>query len=655
MADKAIGHGDLKRLLLADVIPSAANPRIIRKDDPKLAELTESIKALGVLVPVLVRPKPGDPGKWELLAGSRRRAAAKAAGLTELPVLVRELDDRAALVVIVTENMQREDLSPFEEARGVRALLDGGFSVKEAAAELGRSGSWIVRRAQLTKLAEAWQRLVADPEQAPSRWPAAWLEQIAALAEEAQTALLEHWTAEGWLDDNAEWEAGMIEQEIGQLLHELKRTPWKMDSGTLSPKDPPCYDCPQRSSRNPGLFDELEAPEEQAKANDRCLNAACWDRKRAAFIECERERLAVKHGLVLLVSRGYGSQVPEGAVNLDQVAEISKKREGAVPCLRVDGPGAGTHFWGIALEGRSVGSKPKPVDERGKPIPTPIEERRKQLGFRREALVNGWLKEHLLDEDEPPKTPGKGKLEVLVRLAAAFGTAKNAADRDADEVLSDERHGGWPALRNEKQPAARLWADVCGVLARRLSFFPPVSNVPVEEHAALGDLLDLDLAALRAKAAEEIPEPKSWAKINRQDTRSARGKKAEAEEPAADAATFAEPEQSSPPRHKDTKKTSATAEKTAEAKKPVPGVCRICGCTETTPCLGINIAGEACAWADRSQTLCTNPDCLRQAKKKAEPPTADAATFAEPPAEKAHRKGAKDAKKPKAKKAKGRR
>src|SRR5690606_16907093 len=112
-----------------------------RMDEGALNELADSIRAQGIMQPILVRPLDGkDSGKYEIIAGERRFRAAKLAGLAEVPVLVREVADENAAVMALIENIQREDLNPLEEAQGVRRLLDEfGLTHDQAAQAIGRS------------------------------------------------------------------------------------------------------------------------------------------------------------------------------------------------------------------------------------------------------------------------------------------------------------------------------------------------------------------------------------------------------------------------------------------------------------------------------------------------------------------------------------
>lgn len=133
-----------------------------RMDEGALAELAESIRAQGVMQPILVRPLDGDDqGKYEIIAGERRFRAAKLAGLKEVPVLVREVPDENAAVMALIENIQREDLNPLEEAHGVRRLLDEfGLTHEQAAQSIGRSRSATSNLLRLLNLAEPVQTML---------------------------------------------------------------------------------------------------------------------------------------------------------------------------------------------------------------------------------------------------------------------------------------------------------------------------------------------------------------------------------------------------------------------------------------------------------------------------------------------------------------
>ena len=130
-----------------------------RMDEGALNELAASIKSQGVMQPVLVRPVDG--GRYEIIAGERRFRAAQLAGLDEIPVLVREVDDQAAAAMALIENMQREDLNPLEEAQGIARLIsDFDFTHEQAASAVGRSRSAVSNLLRLVNLAQPVQTML---------------------------------------------------------------------------------------------------------------------------------------------------------------------------------------------------------------------------------------------------------------------------------------------------------------------------------------------------------------------------------------------------------------------------------------------------------------------------------------------------------------
>ena len=138
--------------------PGRYQPRT-RMDQQALAELAASIRAQGLMQPLLVRPIGGE--RYELIAGERRWRAAQMAGLDEVPALVREVPDEAALAMALIENIQREDLNPMEEAAGIQRLLDEfGMTHERAADAVGRSRSATTNLLRLLKLASPVQEML---------------------------------------------------------------------------------------------------------------------------------------------------------------------------------------------------------------------------------------------------------------------------------------------------------------------------------------------------------------------------------------------------------------------------------------------------------------------------------------------------------------
>ena len=142
-----------------DIRPNSAQPRI-HFDEDKLAELASSIKTNGVIQPLIVRESGTG---YELVAGERRWRASRLAGLRKIPCIVRNFDDRQNAIVAIIENMQREDLNPIEEARGLRSMTEKyGFTQEQISASLGRSRTYIANSIRLLKLPEEIQEYVSS-------------------------------------------------------------------------------------------------------------------------------------------------------------------------------------------------------------------------------------------------------------------------------------------------------------------------------------------------------------------------------------------------------------------------------------------------------------------------------------------------------------
>lgn len=161
------GDGDgsglgLRNLDVKSISPNPNQPRI-HFDDESLAELAASIRAVGLLQPILVRPKAGSTNSFELIAGERRWRASQRAGLTVIPALVRETDDVASVEQALVENLHRQDLTPLEEAAAYKQLLDDFSMTHEQVAEkVGKTRSAITNSLRLLALPPSIQQLLAD-------------------------------------------------------------------------------------------------------------------------------------------------------------------------------------------------------------------------------------------------------------------------------------------------------------------------------------------------------------------------------------------------------------------------------------------------------------------------------------------------------------
>ncbi|MCX7897549.1 MAG: ParB/RepB/Spo0J family partition protein [Rhodocyclaceae bacterium] len=156
--DGGLGEERQDVLPIGALQPGKYQPRT-RMDPGSLEELAASIKAQGMIQPISVRPL--GQGRYEIIAGERRWRAAQIAGLTEVPVMIREISDEAALAISLIENIQRENLNPLEEAAGLQRLIDEfGMTHQQAAEAVGRSRSAASNLLRLLQLAKPAQDLL---------------------------------------------------------------------------------------------------------------------------------------------------------------------------------------------------------------------------------------------------------------------------------------------------------------------------------------------------------------------------------------------------------------------------------------------------------------------------------------------------------------
>lgn len=154
--------GNPRTLPVGQIYPNAKQPRKVF-DKQALDDLTASIKEKGILQPILVRPHPDKSNAYEIVAGERRWRASQAAQLHEVPVIIRDIKDRDALEFALIENMQRDDLTPMEEAETFQRLAsEFGHSQEEIGQALGKSRTYIANTLRLLQLPEAVKQLMRD-------------------------------------------------------------------------------------------------------------------------------------------------------------------------------------------------------------------------------------------------------------------------------------------------------------------------------------------------------------------------------------------------------------------------------------------------------------------------------------------------------------
>lgn len=288
---------------------STTNPRRTF-DVTKLIELADSIRAHGLIQPITVRPH-GDG--YEIIAGARRYRASLLAELPEVPVCIKELDDRAALEVQIIENAQRADVHPYEEASGYKRLLDlPGYDVAAIAEKCGKSESHIYARLSLLSLIEE----VADAFQ-QDKITASHANQIARLPEAHQSAALKACFRADWQDKNephllpvrnlATW----IQSNVFIILN---AAPFKLDDDKLIEGVPSCLNCPKRSGFNTKLFSDIEA--------DQCLDGDCFQSKITAQVQAT---VAARPELVRIATDWRRDDVP-GVLPMSSYNSINRNK-----------------------------------------------------------------------------------------------------------------------------------------------------------------------------------------------------------------------------------------------------------------------------------------------------------------------------------------
>lgn len=298
---------------LAHIVTSRTNPR--KHFHPgKLQDLADSIKASGVHQPVLVRPLPGsrveetahmDPRpQWELVSGERRYRASELAEVTTIPAMVRALSDQQVLEIQLVENLQRDDLTPLEEAEGYEALRDRplqdgqpALTTDQIAERIGKSRSYVYGRLKLLNLGPEGRQAMED----------GWLEPSTALL---VARMPSHKLQKDALGNLRDWQgkplshrdaANLIERQYMLRLSEAR---FKITDATLMPSAGSCRECPKRTGADPDLFADI-------KGADICTDTACFKAKDAAHQE-RSLKAARESGATIIEGREAKALIPHG-------------------------------------------------------------------------------------------------------------------------------------------------------------------------------------------------------------------------------------------------------------------------------------------------------------------------------------------------------
>jgi ParB family chromosome partitioning protein len=285
-----VSSNEYRSVPLAVLVESATNPRK-RFDEKNLEDLAASMRAQGVLAPLLVREL--DENKYEVVAGARRLRAARRAELENLPVRVVKLTDAEAIEAQCVENLQREDIHPLEEALGFKSLLELGepvYTISNISARVGRSEAYIYGRIRLADLiptvAEAFlkDQITIGHALLIAKLPASQQQEAFAAAFRGM------WTTEGnsqvlipvrelalWIESN--------------ILLQLASVAFDKQDETLVPEAGTCGNCPKRTGFNKLLFADVR--------KDSCTDPQCFRAKLDAHV---RKTLEAKPKLVQISS-----------------------------------------------------------------------------------------------------------------------------------------------------------------------------------------------------------------------------------------------------------------------------------------------------------------------------------------------------------------
>jgi ParB/RepB/Spo0J family partition protein len=493
---------------LADLRESPLNPRKTFNAGA-LQELAESIKAKGIITPLITRPAAG--GGYELAAGHRRRRASELAGLTEVPIVVRSMSDEDFLEVLTIENLQREDVHPLEEADGYRVLIDtwrktradrGGREasredVERVAHRVGKSVSYVYQRLKLLELKPTVRKAFEE-----GRMTAGHAIHIARLPAPVQQQVVDN---EFRGDGAYQVSVRRLAETIGMQYHcNLSSAPFKAAEASLVSSAGACTTCPKLAGNNP-LYEGL--------AKTICTDKTCFSSKLVAYAERQVVRLHAAGKAVVKISSEYGGTKKEGVLGENKFSRVWEHN----PC-----PSAVTGVW---VDGRDA----------GKSIPVCIDSKCPQHGGGSSRGISGSAEEAARRK--------KAKVETA-RRRAIFGAVLPKIARGVEvqglpprEVMNLVALGFWSHVYGEHQalvagllgwektrnlstervaelPDAALWTLIISLaVATDLTAGtwnngkPSSLNALAEAYGVDVAAIDRDQQAARSKAAKPRPKP----------------------------------------------------------------------------------------------------------------------------------------------------
>jgi ParB/RepB/Spo0J family partition protein len=535
---------------LFDIRPNPDNTRSARevdRDHPKMQELTQSVKATGVLQPIVVREHPG-PTKYEIVFGERRFRASGYAGLEKVPAIIRCYSDAEVLDLILVENFQRENPDPMAEARALAKYKERGYDLEQAARKIGRSYAWAAKRAGLVNLSPAWMK--AYDERSLENWGLDHLMLIARYDGEIQERLwarFQHSLDYMTLKD--------LTEKLAQEMRDVSKAPWDLDDTEIVPEAGACNTCQKRTSCQRLIFDDLPTP--KGKEPDFCTDSDCWGKKSATTYQRRLAEAREKNPDIRQVST-MRYHTAEGVIGQADYETCKKSDKGAIQAIAADGNNPGKVLYIRAAEtvtatGKKVAKLP------GDPAPTlSLSDKRSQLDRRRTLWAINALIEvitaipialpklklskqerELIDESDDmvvvPDADEEGEEEGAEEGENASETKithdETGTRPDLDQLVlwtfaqgvrsESHRYGGIVQEAAAKlakgiigtkpeELADSLWCVVKPSMLEHLKMTVACKRVDDEWIPIVCTATDVNFKKIKSAAEKAIPEPKSW-------------------------------------------------------------------------------------------------------------------------------------------------
>jgi len=254
---------EIKMLSVETIDSSSLNPRKV-VDPNSIIELSESIKSVGLLQPITVRlfrnHKSPEDSLYELVLGSRRLAACKLLGFTEIPAIIKDMDDNQTLEAMIVENLQRKDIEPIDEAESFRELIEKGYDCAHIALKVGKSEAFIRGRIKLNDLIKEFKDMLSANKLVLSN-----AYELCKIQRDIQEAIYEQHYAEG-IDQANDWSR----LSVSEIREMLTKTFYSLKDVDFDKTE--CNGCRFNTTTSSSLFNEYN--------ENNCTNVSCYQAKK---------------------------------------------------------------------------------------------------------------------------------------------------------------------------------------------------------------------------------------------------------------------------------------------------------------------------------------------------------------------------------------